>query len=55
MVASDDGGEWGPEECAETATSMHDARLAVITGTRMLPSLENPGILSDLITDLWQT
>lgn len=53
MIATDDRGEWSPEQCAETASEMKDARAAVITGSRALPSLERPGELAALVTGFW--
>jgi pimeloyl-ACP methyl ester carboxylesterase len=53
MIATDDRGEWTPEECAETAAAMRDARSAVITGSRALPSLERPAEFAALVTDFW--
>ena len=53
MVATDDRGEWAPAECAETAARMTDARSAVISGSRALPSLECPVELATIITDFW--
>lgn len=54
MVATNDRGEWTPEECAATTATMTDARSAVITGSRALPSVEAPEQLADLITNFWQ-
>ncbi len=53
MIATDDRGEWSPSECAETAASMKDARSAVLTGSRALPSLERPAELAALVADFW--
>jgi pimeloyl-ACP methyl ester carboxylesterase len=53
MVATDDRGEWSPSECAETTAAMKDARSAVLTRSRALPSLECPAELAALITDFW--
>jgi pimeloyl-ACP methyl ester carboxylesterase len=53
MIATDDRGEWSPSECAETAAAMKDARSAVLTGSRALPSLECPTELAALVTDFW--
>lgn len=54
MIATDDRGEWSPQECAETTSEMKDARAAVITRSRALPSLERPTELAALVTDFWQ-
>ncbi len=54
MIATDDRGEWSPKECAETTSEMKDARAAVITGSRALPSLERPAELAALVTDFWE-
>jgi len=53
MIATDDRGEWSPAECARTTATMKDARTAVLTGTRSLPSLECPTELAALVTDFW--
>src|ERR1700761_1174973 len=53
MIATDDRGEWSPAECAAAAAVMKDARSAVLTGSRALPSLECPAELSALVTDFW--
>jgi pimeloyl-ACP methyl ester carboxylesterase len=53
MIATDDRGEWTPAECAATAAAMTDARSAVITGPRGLPSLECPTELATVVTDFW--
>jgi pimeloyl-ACP methyl ester carboxylesterase len=53
MIATDDRGEWSPSECAKITATMKDARTAVLTGTRSLPSLECPVELAALVTDFW--
>jgi hypothetical protein len=53
MIATDDRGEWTPEECAETAAAMRDTRSAVIAGSRALPSLERPAEFASVVTDFW--
>ena len=53
MIATDDRGEWSPAECAATTAAMKDARSAVLTGSRALPSLECPAELTALIADFW--
>lgn len=53
MIATDDRGEWSPAECAEAAAAMKDARCAVITKSRALPSLECPEELARVVTDFW--
>jgi pimeloyl-ACP methyl ester carboxylesterase len=53
MIATDDRGEWSPAQCAQTTAAMKDARSAVLTGSRALPSLECPTELAALITDFW--
>jgi pimeloyl-ACP methyl ester carboxylesterase len=53
MIATDDRGEWSPSECAEATAAMKDARSAVLTGSRALPSLECPTELAALVTDFW--
>jgi pimeloyl-ACP methyl ester carboxylesterase len=53
MIATDDRGEWSPAQCAQTTAAMKDARSAVLTGSRALPSLECPTELAALVTDFW--
>ena len=53
MIATDDRGEWSPTECAQATAAMKDARSAVLTGSRALPSLECPTELAALVTDFW--
>ena len=53
MIATDDRGEWSPSECAKTTAAMKDARTAVLTGTRALPSLECPSELAALVIGFW--
>jgi pimeloyl-ACP methyl ester carboxylesterase len=53
MIATDDRGEWSPAECAETTAAMMDARSAVLTRSRALPSLECPAELAALVTGFW--
>lgn len=53
MIATDDRGEWSPAECAATTAAMRDARSAVITGSRSLPSVERPDDLRALISEFW--
>jgi pimeloyl-ACP methyl ester carboxylesterase len=53
MIATDDRGEWSPSECAQTTAAMKDARCAVLTRSRALPSLECPAELAALVADFW--
>ena len=53
MIATDDRGEWSPDECSATAATMQDASPAVLTRSRSLPSLECPAELAHLVTDFW--
>jgi len=53
MIATDDRGEWSPSECAQATAAMKDARSAVLTRSRALPSLECPTELAALVTDFW--
>jgi len=53
MIATDDRGEWSPAQAAQTTASMTEARSAVLTGSRALPSLECPTELAALVTDFW--
>lgn len=53
MIATDDRGEWSPDECAATAATLQDGHPAVLTRSRALPSLECPAELAHLVTDFW--
>jgi len=53
MIATDDRGEWSPEECAKSAAAMKDGRSAILTGSRALPSLECPTELTAVVTEFW--
>jgi pimeloyl-ACP methyl ester carboxylesterase len=55
MVATDDRGEWSPEECAEAVALTPNARGATISGSRSLPALERPAELTALIREFWRT
>jgi hypothetical protein len=50
MIATDDRGEWSPEECAQAAAQASNARAGVITAARSLPSLEDPKETASLIS-----
>ena len=53
MIATDDRSEWSPAQCATTTATMANARTAVLTGTRALPSVECPTELAALVTSFW--
>jgi len=53
MIATGDRSEWSPAECAVATAAMKDARSAVLTGSRALPSLECPAEFTALIADFW--
>jgi pimeloyl-ACP methyl ester carboxylesterase len=53
MIATDNRGEWSPTECARTTAAMKDARSAVLTRSRALPSLECAAELAALVVDFW--
>jgi len=53
MIATDDRGEWSHTECAKSAAAMRNARSAVLTGSRALPSVECPTQLAAAVMDFW--
>ena len=53
FVTTDDRGEWSPERAREVSDRMPDARTVVISGSRVLPALEQPGALARAVLDFW--
>lgn len=52
-VASDDRGDWSPEDAERSAACTPDARAVTITGARTLIPLEQPAALAALLTEFW--
>ncbi len=53
FVTTDDRGEWTPERAREVAAGMPDARTVVVTGSRVLPALEQPAALARAVREFW--
>ncbi len=54
FVASDDRGDWSPEDAAAAARRTPLARVATVSGARTLVPLEQPGVLAALLRDFWE-
>lgn len=53
FVASDDRGDWSPDDAAAAAARTPGARAVTITGARTLVPLEQPEALATLLHDFW--
>lgn len=53
FVATDDRGEWAPDEARAVAADMTDARVATVSRSRVLPMIEQPDDLARIILDFW--
>ena len=53
FVASDDRGDWSPDDAAAAADRTPDARVTTVTGARTLVPLEQPRALAELLHDFW--
>lgn len=53
FVASDDRGDWSPEDAAAAAARTPGARATTVTGARTLIPLEQPEALAKLLHDFW--
>lgn len=53
FVASDDRGDWSPEDALRSAAATPDARVVTIPGARTLIALERPRLLADVILPFW--
>lgn len=53
FVASDDRGDWSPEDAAAAAKRAPGARVVTVTGARTLVPLEQPTALATLLHDFW--
>lgn len=53
FVASDDRGDWSPEDAVRAAALTPAARAVVVTGARTLVPLEQPVALAGLLEEFW--
>jgi pimeloyl-ACP methyl ester carboxylesterase len=53
FVTTDDRGEWTPERAREVAAGMTDAREVTVSGSRVLPAVEQPDALVAAIREFW--
>lgn len=53
FVTTDDRGEWTPEEARAVVATMADAKEVTVRGARVIPALEQPEALADVITEFW--
>jgi pimeloyl-ACP methyl ester carboxylesterase len=53
FVASDDRGEWTPEQAVAAAERCVDAEVVVIPGARTLIPVEQPDALAEAVLDFW--
>jgi pimeloyl-ACP methyl ester carboxylesterase len=54
FVTTDDRGEWTPEAARAMAAQMPDATEVTVTRSRVLPSIEQPELLVEVITRFWR-
>jgi pimeloyl-ACP methyl ester carboxylesterase len=55
FIVTDDRGEWTPAQATAMAAQMRSTDVVTITAARALPNLEQPGAVSDAITEFWTT
>ncbi|WP_308051294.1 alpha/beta hydrolase [Rhodococcus sp. KRD175] len=53
FVTTDDRGEWTPEEARAVVATMVDAREATVSGARVIPALEQPDRLAEVVDEFW--
>ena len=53
FVASDDRGDWSPEDAANAAALTPDARAVTVAGARTLVPLEQPQVVADHLRAFW--
>ncbi|WP_205843800.1 alpha/beta fold hydrolase [Nakamurella deserti] len=53
FVTTDDRGEWTPERAREVSAGMTDAREVTVSGSRVLPAVEQPDALVAAIREFW--
>jgi pimeloyl-ACP methyl ester carboxylesterase len=54
FVASDDRGDWSPEDAAAAAARTPGAEVRTVTGARTLVPLERPAATAVLLRDFWE-
>lgn len=54
FIASDDRGDWSPQDAVAAAERTPDARVATVAGARTLVPLEQPHAVATLIEAFWQ-
>lgn len=52
-VASDDRGDWSPEDAVRAAALTPGARVVVVSGARTLVPLEQPAVLAGHLREFW--
>jgi pimeloyl-ACP methyl ester carboxylesterase len=55
FVASDDRGDWSPQDAQRAAAVTPDASVVTIRGARTLIPLEQPEALADAVLAFWAT
>jgi pimeloyl-ACP methyl ester carboxylesterase len=53
FIASDDRGDWAPEDAEDAARRTPDATAVTVTGARTLVPLEQPAEVARLVTSFW--
>ncbi|MBY4106684.1 alpha/beta hydrolase, partial [Rhodococcus fascians] len=53
FVTTDDRGEWTPEEARAVVATMVDAREVTVSGARVIPALEQPDRLAEVVDEFW--
>ena len=53
FIATDDRGEWTPDEAADEVGHMRNATLVTLHGGRALPALEAPDAVVGAVTSFW--
>ncbi len=55
FVTTDDRGEWTPEEARAVVATMVDAREVTVSGARVIPALEQPKRLAEVVSEFWSS
>lgn len=55
FVTTDDRGEWTPAEARAVAAVMADAREVTVSGARVIPALEQPDRLAEVVSEFWSS
>lgn len=53
FVTTDDRGEWAPEQARDVAEQMVDATEVTVTGSRVIPALEQPEQVAAALREFW--